>query len=584
MILAAESVTLSQMAKHLIRNFLGITILYVIIIFGIFALQFRSESSFLQNFGSLTLHLVHELSQDGSNQADTVLKNDFTVSGNGLSLFANEENPLLLHAENDEMIPLTLQGWQENSQTSFSLFFSEDVTLSFLSFETGFDIIFHRPIQNSHVTIPYKTTINYESMELSGNQVTFNLKTDILSLQADQTTSNTLIVSSSKNAFVQVSPYEETPVFSLDAIIGHEDVSEQTLEVLISQMKGKIVRDFDSVQSDNLSEKFVAAYIAELAEQGRYAEALNNIPTSFINGTERTYFTTPYFNSLVRMNATLVAENESVATEMRASLSNSTLDIFESDNFPFYLLQQTSATVTPILSLPARLSTFDPTYEQAVGILATYIQLLSVQPTSAELLQPVLESCITVIKDMLLELQISPSYVSDSQNIEKVFLAKTGRTLLSYGEITSQTDLQTIGRMLLITVLQNSEALDSETLALIYPYIVVDNTFYPHAEVLAYENGKPIWSWNIAQSIDCYKDADGTLFIDIEFPQTQTYHMILHGIEPFRFVEIYNLRYATDPLFETYNAPGYIYQAQTETLLLKYRQRDPIEQMRLIYN
>ena len=59
--------------------------------------------------------------------------------------------------------------------------------------------------------------------------------------------------------------------------------------------------------------------------------------------------------------------------------------------------------------------------------------------------------------------------------------------------------------------------------------------------------------------------------------------MILSGIEQFSSIEIYGLQYRTDPRFETYNSSGYVYNAQTKTLFLKFRHKSPVETVRLFY-
>ena len=59
--------------------------------------------------------------------------------------------------------------------------------------------------------------------------------------------------------------------------------------------------------------------------------------------------------------------------------------------------------------------------------------------------------------------------------------------------------------------------------------------------------------------------------------------MILNNVEPFKNIEIYGMKFRTDPRFETYNSSGYVYNARTKTLFLKYRQKSEIEVVRLIY-
>ena len=48
-------------------------------------------------------------------------------------------------------------------------------------------------------------------------------------------------------------------------------------------------------------------------------------------------------------------------------------------------------------------------------------------------------------------------------------------------------------------------------------------------------------------------------------------------------LEIYGMKFRTDPRFESYNSSGYVYNARTKTLFLKYRHKAETEIIKLIY-
>lgn len=571
------------MAYHPVRNILGLSVLYSTIILGIFSLQFRNESFILQNFDSLHLRLSTATVQNGSIPAEFVLENSFQVSGNGMVLFANESTPLILQNANDEFIPLVLQDWKENSKYSFTLLFSENVSLAFSSAGDQFDIHALLPSQANFLTIPYKTTDNYTVTDILHNKIIFESKNEILSFQASEITENTIILSATSGAIAKVAVYEETLLFSFDSIINLENASSKTLAFLSDQMRAKLVQNYPSIEQEFLNENFVAAYIAELASQKKYNEGLANIPASFIDSTKRTYFTAPYFNTLSRMNQTLVMENEHISYSMEYSIDRNVLDVFELDRFPSFLLQQSPSNITTILSLPASLDDFEPTIAQATGILDAYTSLFSLQPASAALLEPILAHCIEVIESSSILSGSSLSLVEGTATLDTILSVKTGRTLLDYGKITSREDLQAGGTLLIVSALQNNPTLDSNTMASIYPYVAENNPYYPHGDVIAYENGNPVWAWNISTTLKYSKDPSGNVSIDIEFPVNEVHHMIINGIEPFSSIEIYGLIYGSDPRFETWDSPGYVYFAETKTLLLKYRQRTTVERLRIFY-
>ena len=79
------------------------------------------------------------------------------------------------------------------------------------------------------------------------------------------------------------------------------------------------------------------------------------------------------------------------------------------------------------------------------------------------------------------------------------------------------------------------------------------------------------------------KDEEETITLETKFPQGATHYMILNNIEPFKSIEIYGMKFRTDPRFETYNSSGYVYNARTKTLFLKYRHKSETEIVKLIY-
>ncbi len=569
------------MAKYLVRRFFGLTVLYIIIIFGIFAIQFRKEMSIFQNFQSLNLRLSTDTSN--TDETQTILSNNFRVSGNGIVLFATESNPVILQKESGQEIPLTLQTWEEQDENSFSLHFSNDIALNFHADEVGFDLQSIIPNSRDTVIIPYETASSYNITDVLKNKVIVKSREKSFSLLAGNITTSTLLLSSLTSTFAQVAAHEERQAFSYTSIVGMENATQEALDTLVTTAKNHIVRAFGTSQSDASSEKYIAAYVAEMATQGRYAEAIANVPASFINGNNRTYFTSPYFNTLVSMNQTLMQENENISFSMQYSLERNLLDVYKLDNFPTFLLQQNTSNIEAILQLPATMETFAPTVQQATGILDTYVTLAKYLPSSAALLEPVLEQCVIILENASSLNNELLSIISDDGAIDNAFAAKAGSVLKAYGELKARTDLIAGGTMLLSSALQNATLLPSSMIAYMYPYFTPDNPYYPHADVLGYNEGTPIWMWNIIPEKDYTVDTFGTITMQFDFPVTEIYHSIITGIKPFESIEIYGLDYATDSRFETYNAPGYVYIDDTGTLLLRYRQRNEIEEMRLIY-
>ena len=77
------------MNMRIIRKGLGIFLVDIIIIIGIFILQFRTDSYIMKKLGNLQITLEQSVSEDNI----TSLLNKLQVTYNGLSIFCDDENP-----------------------------------------------------------------------------------------------------------------------------------------------------------------------------------------------------------------------------------------------------------------------------------------------------------------------------------------------------------------------------------------------------------------------------------------------------------------------------------------------------------
>ena len=76
---------------------------------------------------------------------------------------------------------------------------------------------------------------------------------------------------------------------------------------------------------------------------------------------------------------------------------------------------------------------------------------------------------------------------------------------------------------------------------------------------------------------------EGNATITLDFPSGETHHAIINGIRPFRRIDIYDISFRTDPKFESYNSSGYVFDAETQTLLLKSLHKVQREAIKFYY-
>ncbi len=566
------------MTKHLVRNFFGLLVIYIIIIFGIFAIQFRTDLAIFENFLNFELRLSKEVEDTTVDSDSLTLSNSFNVIGNGFNIYCTEDSPVYLE-EGNNYIPLILESWEKNSDTSFSLIFTKDILLTFTVDETSLEVYLDSPNNSDTVIIPYQTEKIFSPVDLSDSKVVIQSEDKMYSLWAGNITEKTMSLSHDTKLIASISPHEQITAFTFSSTIGQTNTTQTELDTAVRVIRSNIISAFDPSSSSN-NEKFVASYIAERSLIGEYDEAISSISESFTSGKNRSYFTAPYFNNLALMHETLVEETEAITFAIETSLTNKNLDAFTLANLGDYLQRSRLVDVKDFLLLPSQLASYEPTVYQATGILEVYVSLVTNRPELAELLEPVIEKTLTVIETNCLVQDNRLLLVVDDSVVSQDVIAKTGYVLQKIGELKNRQELKSAGIMMLISALENMHAND---FAHVYTYYIDDNQFYPHGEIIGYSDDTPIWIWGILPEVTV-EDIDDVLTFELHFPLGGIYHSIITGIKPFVSVQMRNIDgYPSDPQFESYLAPGYVYDRKNQTLLLRYAQKTEVEILKIFY-
>lgn len=568
------------MTRHPIRKFFGLFVLYSLIILGIFALQFRSQSIFSKNFAQLRLTLT----QNKDETQNIPYSDKFYIAYKGMTIFSDEENKSILTYSNGNQVPLVFSNWKEIDENSFELLFSENVSL--LCKVSGekkenLNISAKLPTKTKAISIPYKFSKSYTVTDSSAKKMLLKSNNTQTALRAPEIQENKIVLWNTNNS-LSYADYIPVTRFTFDSIL------ENPLALLDSYMQTKKNIKNASVNLfasslDSLTEQAANAYMAEMTPKGKYLDSIAQIPQSFKEGTRRTYISAPYLNNLVNMNNSLVMQLENLDYKVTFALEKKDLSIFETENLAQFLLTRKSTIANQVLQLPATLESFEPTTEQASGILNTYASLKIEYPEMADLLIPVLDKSLEIVETACFTENDLLFVSSNNEKLNNLQSIRIGKSLVNYGSVVKNTTIQAGGYMLINSQIPTVENLDLRTTGEIYAILEEDSTFYPHMNFIHKENGVTTWAWTVAQSITYSKDEEGTISFATKFPQGATHYMILNNIEPFKSIEIYGMKFRTDPRFETYNSSGYVYNARTKTLFLKYRHKSETEIVRLIY-
>lgn len=577
------------MRKHPIRKFLGLTVLYAALIIGIFIIQFKTESVVSYNLGSLKISLAQT-----ENENNTIsLRNQLQASFQGITFLGNEKHPVTVsdskNSSGEQALVLSefsmptalsaLYTFTDGTRILFKV--SDETSDAALSIEVKFSGT------NNVLNLAYQTAGGYTVTEEQASRILLASRNTMYALSAPSI-SDGYLQFTSKDTEASFAFYDPTQHFTFDSITSYALADAKAYDSSVSRIRNDVVSKFNQVLSSatisSLTEQAVIAYVAEMASLNKYDEAIDAVPESFKKGNKRTYLSSPYLDNLVVMNNSLVMQTEKYASMVTSSLNSKDMEIFTVDGIEDYILRERMTyTIQKMLTMPSEITDFAPSVTQAAGILNVYTILASKNLSISQLLEPVLEQCISVIEENCTDEGEKIILSSGDISLGTIQAVKAGKALAEYAKFKGDETLVKGGFIIVNSAISNASSLDLNTLAALYPVLVKDNTFYPHTQILGYYGEKPVWAWTCADRITYTKEEDeATIDINIDFTHTKTHYIIFNGVPTFHAnIEIQKQKFRTDPRFETYNSSGYVYEADTNTLFIKSRHKSQIELIRL---
>lgn len=573
------------MFAQFLRKSFTLLVIYAVLIVGIFVLQFKNDSIISEKLGSLHVTLLESVSEDNN----VSLKNKFNVMFNGLSFSANDDEPVRAVVNNEER-PISLKTWKKLSPLSCELDFANDIKIIFsvsddsprayLSAEAKL------PYNVSKVIVPYGFGVGTTITDQADNKVQVSSKKNAWELNAPKLGKETITLTSRENV-ISYSYFDKTRSFSFDDAISLDNASETAYINSIENLKSNLISAFSQVQNDSVvvAEQEAVSYVAAMAEKGSYNEALDVVPQSFKRSALRTFLSAPYFDTLARVNEPLQAQLNTYGEMIARANESSSFDVFNVRFIADYMCMHPGAeSVRKLLGRVAAADLSECSVQQVTGILSVYDELEAKNPELANVLAPAAVKCVEKIQASTALDENRITIAEKGTFLSVIQAVQAGDALYRYGNIVHNPGFVAGGRLIINSYLKDSASFDLRTLGELYPVVVHNNRFYPHFEVLAFNNGRAVWAWTCAESVNYQNDNQGTITLNIDFPLSYTHYMIVNGIEPFQQIYIYDMAFRTDYRFETYNSSGYVYQNDTKSLLLKSRHKSQVEQIRLVYS
>ena len=591
--------------KHKSSRMIALTILYILIIFGIFVIQFTIGKTFYYTIGAMTVSGRDEVDETGNRTPLLPLH----IVSNGLDFYITDQSPVTAKTNNNENINLKVLEYKK-TEDSFSVICSNNVSIDFTSYlsETikTVKISISMPSEIETVYFPWKLTQSAR-LERQDEQIFLRYGKDRFVFRGGYGFGNTddsselphLILSGSKRtAFYET--YVQSQSLEFESIPRIPIASDEEYGKTKQLFREKALEYFSNViSSRNYNEELLTAYIAERAFNGEYSRALLSAPASLLPKEKRSYISAAFYGNLVENEKSLTAYHKRRLSGIESDIANSDPSVFDRDSVIPFLINNSRVNLIPALEkIASNMKEEELNSWFAIGLLEAAMDYSLYFSNRQNFFMENSEKYETVLKDSLLLIDEGVYISSDKKTIDTEKTLHAASVLIRYGNsYPERAAWKAVGQALYSSIFSlggGSPSLPasfdiqgdkSKKLGLmandavilhaekLYPAAIRDNPSYPHEESLTLKAEYGIWAWTSAGEINVLKNDAKILSFRISSKADDTHYLIIRGIRPFYRIQIHGIDFRTDSRFEIYNSSGYVYDERTRTLLLKMKHK-----------
>nr|WP_252507949.1 hypothetical protein [Treponema denticola] len=584
---------------------IALTILYILIIFGIFVIQFTIGKTFYYTIGAMSVSGRDDVDETGNRTPLLPLH----IVANGLDFYITDQTPITAKTSSNEELSLKVLEYKK-TEDSFSVICSNDVLIDFTSYlsETveTVRISVSMPSEIETIYFPWKLTQSAR-LERQDEQIFLRYGKDRFIFRggygfgnSDDTSElpHLILSSSKKTAFYET--YIQSESLDFDSIRRIPIASDEEYAKTKQLFRERALDYFSSViSSRNYNEELLTAYMAEKAFNGEYAKALVFAPSSLLPKEKRSYISTTFYGNLVQSDNSLAAYQRKFLSGIESGIARAEISVFDREALiPFLINNSRANLISALEKIASNAKQEDLNSFLAAGLLEAAMDYAFYFPNKQNPFMENSEQYETVLKDSLISIDTGLYISSDKKTIDTEKTLRTASVLIRYG--SSYPDKGTwkaVGQALYSSIFSlggNSSSLPAsfdiqgdkakklglmanDALILhaekLYSIAVKDNPYYPHEESLALKAEPGIWAWTSARDINVLKNDAKIFSFRISAKAGDTHYMIIRGIRPFYRIQIHEIDFRTDPRFEMYNSSGYVYDERTRTLLLKMKHK-----------
>ena len=267
------------MSIRILKKALGLLIVDIVIIIGIFVLQFRTDSNIIKKIGNLQVTLEAQDVQGG----EITYKNKARISYNGILFFFDDQNPALIKKDGAEAA-IQLMDVEQAEPLSITLKFTDDIMVTFeLASEdlsASLAILSELPDGITDLSIPYSYASNMVVQKAEKDSVILAGKRNAWELSGHSVRAGYFDFTP-RNYVATYSVYNADQKFTFEDIVNEPIANAAEFSKTIAQLKRNLISAFESnnVES-NITEQVAVSFVAAQAESGNYNRAVEMVPDS----------------------------------------------------------------------------------------------------------------------------------------------------------------------------------------------------------------------------------------------------------------------------------------------------------------
>lgn len=593
--------------RYFIRRFFLFSFLGLSFLLGIILFQFTSNTAFTHTTGSMVIsgHYASEKPAIGPEHSEKrSVSGPLTVLYGGLEFKFLEDLPLSSsHIDG----PTTTRPIAFSREfEAIRLFFADGSELNLkTSFSAGkeslkFSMLFANKTQV--ITIPFSVRPNALLHALENGEFSVEADKNIF-LFSDSVVSlkDKNLRLSRRSPTAQYGMQQAQPTISPQEIIPTKYLDKEGNALSLAAWITKANRIWERQMAETTDESTILAYIAEAKLRGQYSLALSTIPKSYSENGHSTYLSSPYLGKLEEaLEGIALEEAEFLARTLKLAKDKSPDVLYGKDIIPLLKINAPVVLVEELTPIVRNIDISHLSPNMAIYAIEHWMDWEQYNRGIGNPFDRLIEQAEFLITRLVknfpnsLVLPVINEYVNTEQAIHLY-------TMLSqYSKHENKEDWGLLGEAILLSLLSlaNNEldlpenffinkdgsiSHESGMLSAAAQYCqIFGKTHLPHSTYNVADAKNPIQIFSAVQGPRISLDATG---LSLVFPAEgqEIHYAVVRGIKPFVSIRIGKEIVPQSQRLERANASSWLYNKKEQALLLKIRQQDKDELVRITY-